>query len=426
MPPFRRTLTDFCRGAAGAVPAGVVASVIAAAGATFLLPQSHATELAGPSRLKSSQHYRVHSELSADLTAEIVEELERCHSEFTRRIGAFVPKQIEDAGSDVYDVHLFETQAAYARFTGGEVPNSAGAFHSGKRVLCAYLEEQGHAEIKATLRHEAFHQFAHEHFGPGLPIWANEGLAQLFEHGIRVGEDLEMGQLPPGPLREVQAAVKEGRLIDFGEMVSIGDKDWQRRMRSRETGALLYGQAWAMTHFLVYAVDGEGRPLYRGRFNDFLRAVAEGTPGRQAFEANFGTNYDGFRERFERFVLSLGPTEPAKSVDDQEILAKMLILLHHRGTGFSRVSDFREHVRRYGIVLHRTRNHVSWKTADDPGVYFLDTRNRPLDRQSLRFVPDPTGELPQLIRKPGDGRVYRTRFYRLHGKLLHETTVDLE
>lgn len=427
----RAQLLEFYRGLTRGLPGGILAALIVAMPVLIgLSPSAEGAAVASRGRVVETQNYRVHSELPQPITSEIVEELERCHDEFTRRIGAFAPRREQQADADdkdgKYNVHLFVTQKGYEAFTGGGVPNSAGAFHPGKRVLCAYLEGQGHAEIKGTLRHEAFHQFAHEHFGPSLPVWVNEGLAQVFEFGVRVGSDLEMGQVPPGVLHEVQAAVRERRLVDFGEMITLDDKGWARYMADRNRGGALYAQAWAMTHFLVYAADAAGRPLYRPRFNEFLKTVAEGEPGLRAFREHFGTNLDGFRDRFERYILALGPTQPAETLDHQDVLAKMIILLHQRGTDFDRVEAFREYVRRYGIVLHRTRNNVTWTTDPDPGVYFLDTRGRPLEGRRLRFYPDPTGELPQLIRRPGDGVVYRTRFYRLDERLLHETTCERE
>ena len=386
-------------------------------------------------RVVETESYRLHSELPPAVTNDLARELELCHDDYSHRLGSFsAPVAVgrfraghrDDAGDTRYDVHLFATEGGYGRATGEEVPNSAGLFSPGRRALFAHAEGQGRGELKATLRHEAFHQFAHDRLGPGLPTWVNEGLAQVFEFGVRVGDALEMGQVPPGPLREVQAAVRGGTLIDFADLLDMDGRRWAHGMGDQRRGALMYAQSWAMTHFLVYAAGEDGRPLYRPRFNAFLRDVAAGTPGRRAFERHFGTNLGGFRERFESYVNGLAVTEPARTADDQDVLALMLILLHHRGVSFDQPGEFHDYVRRHGFVLHRERNGVQWSTHADPGVYFLDNRGRSLGDRGLRFEPDPAGELPALVRRPGDGRVYRTRFARMNGALFHETTVERE
>lgn len=406
----------------------------------LVLPTPAVTgEAANASRVLQTENYRIHSELPADLTRELADELEKCHADYSRRLGSFAIEStngvrgkvnrsaITMADSDGrYAVHLFSTQAGYETFTGGAVVNSAGAFHPGKRSLCAFLEGQGRGEIKQTLRHEAFHQFAYEHLGAGVPVWVNEGLAQVFEYGVRVGDELLMGQVPTGPLHEVQAAIKGGKLIDFHELLSLDDRGWSRRMADRSYGGLMYAQSWAMVHFLVYAADADGVPIYRGLFNAFLADIAAGETARTAFPKHFGTNLDGFRARFEQYVQALQPTGVAEMLDRQDVLARMLILLHGRGMSFDQMEQFREYVRRYGIVLHRTRNGVTWSTEADPGVYFVDTRGVWLDDRRLRFVIDPAGELPSLVRRPGDGLVYRTQFYRQDGALQHETLCERE
>jgi hypothetical protein len=406
-----------------------LALLLAFAGATA---SSASTARAADRPTLVTENYAIHSDLPAEVTRELARELERCFADYSKRLEVFsqaAPRgrmrndahHHADAGR--YSVHLFASEASYAAFTGNELPNSAGLFHPGRRSLCAFLEGQGTAELKRTLRHEAFHQFAHKRIGPGLPIWVNEGLAQVFEHGLRLDDDLLMGQVPPAALREVRRAIGEGRLLSFGEMLDLNDRQWGRIMADRDAGSLLYAQAWAMVHFLVYAADANGTPLYRERFNAYLADIAGGTLADQAFAAHFGTNLAGFRQRFETYILALQPTAPAETADKQDVLARMLGLLHERGIRFDDVADFREYVRRYGLVLHRSRNGTQWRTHDDPGVYFLDARGRVLPSHRLRFEVDPAGEMPALVRRPGDGIVYRTRFYRLGEDLFHETTL---
>ena len=99
-----------------------------------------------------------------------------------------------------------------------------------KRALAVYLEGQGRAEMRKTLRHEAFHQFAHEKIGRGLPVWVNEGLAQLFEEGVWVDGELRIGQVTPQRLRQLRHDIEAGRLMDFETLLKRDNEAWARTL----------------------------------------------------------------------------------------------------------------------------------------------------------------------------------------------------
>ena len=58
-----------------------------------------------------------------------------------------------------------------------------------------------------TLQHEAFSpvRLLSPSWCKNLPIWLNEGLAQLFEEGIWTGKSFMMGQIPPRRIRQLVA-----------------------------------------------------------------------------------------------------------------------------------------------------------------------------------------------------------------------------
>ncbi len=373
----------------------------------------------GPRRFETA-HYRVHTDLDEALSRDLADELEFCYGEFTRRLEMFRSRDA-DSGGEKFNVYLFAREADYNRFTGGRFPNTGGIFMSGPRALAVYLEGQGRAAMRKTLRHEAFHQFADDRLGDGLPVWVNEGLAQIFEESVRVGDGLRIGLLPPERLRQLRYDNERGRLFDFATLIRYSDDDWARTLIDRGRAATQYTQAWAMVHFLLYASGPDGRPLYRERFNRMLERVAAGADGWTAFTAEFGTNFAGFRGRFDAYVAALQPSEEARMLEDQRILAELLVLLKQRNVGFSDAGDFERHVVERKYRLECRRDDVTWSTDADAGVYFRDARDRPLTPRGLRFVPDPGGAMPALERRPGDGLTYRTRFYNLAGRVLHET-----
>jgi hypothetical protein len=374
-------------------------------------------------RTLATQHYLIHTDLDDDLARELADELEFCYGEFSRRLSMF--DDLGRPGSDKpFDVYLLKNHSDYVKLSGGEFPNTGGLFLSQKRLLAVYLEDQGREQMRKTLRHEAFHQFAHEKVGPDLPVWLNEGLAQLFEESLRIEDQLRVGLVPPDRLRQLQHDISEGRLEDFEVILRLNEEGWSRTLADRGRAATHYTQAWAMVHFLIYAQDAAGNALYRDRFNAMLLDIAEGKTGWVAFTDRFGKNLDGFRQRFTQYVQGLLPTPEAKTLDDQRVLAELLVLLRQRGMSFKSVEEFREHVVERRYRLECRRDDVFWSTDPDVGVYFRDARGRLLDGRRLAFMPDPLGELPQLIRRPGDGLVYQTRFYLLNDRLMHETRCE--
>ncbi|MEM1012534.1 MAG: DUF1570 domain-containing protein [Planctomycetota bacterium] len=372
--------------------------------------------------LVETRHYRVHSDLPEDVVREMAAELEWCYQRYATRLSSLTPRQNSDR--DLHEVRLFADHASYVRHAGAT--NSGGLYDSRRRLLLAFLGDRGRAGLKKTLRHEAFHQYAYEALGPGLPLWVNEGLAQLFEHGARVDDHLLLGELPEVPLAIVQRAMHEDRLFDFERLLRMNQREWFSLMDDRETGSVLYAQTWAMVHFLVYAADSEGRPLYRDRFNAFLGLVADGRPAMPAFRDQFGSNLPGFRSRFEAWLVQCRPTPVARELDRHDVLARMLGQLAERGVRFDRIGDFRDHAVRHALRLHREEDGIERVSDPDVEIYFSDSRGRPLGVDRLRFDLDVAGELPQLVTRPGDGYVYRTRFHRdpsRGGRIFHETFI---
>lgn len=359
------------------------------------------------------------------MARDLARDLEFCFGEFSRRLAVF--DGMGRPGSDQpFNVYLFTKHADYVKFTNGEFPNTGGIFISRKRALAVYLEDQGREQMRKTLRHEAFHQFAFEKIGPGLPVWLNEGLAQLFEESIRLNDDLRIGLVPPDRLRQLQHDIAKGRLIDFETILKLNDDAWARTLADRGRAATQYTQAWAMVHFLIFAQDAKGNALYRERFNSMLRDIAEGRTGWGAFTKHFGQNTDGFRERFIQYSQGLASTGESKTLEDQRVLAELLVLLRQRGQTFKSLESFRQHVVERRYRLESRRDDVTWSTDADVSVYFRDAQGRPLNGQQLRFLPDPFSEMPSLERRPGDGLVYRTRFYTLGGRMMHETACEPE
>ena len=368
-----------------------------------------------------SEHYCIHSDLDPRLVRELGKELDWLSNAYATRMSVLAVPRPSD---EPYTVRLYSHRDDYIRHNPNGGSTTAGLYDSRRRLLAAFNGDGGTERLKRTLRHEAFHQWAYESIGPGLPVWANEGIAQLFEYAVRVDDQMMMGEVPEVSLKIVKMAIAEGRLIGFERMIRMTSREWFRLMEDEQASARLYAQAWAMTHFLAYAQDAHGRPLYRDRFNRFLTDIAEGRPAQAAFRRSFGTNVDGFQRRFTQFVLQLEPTPLSRQLDMQNILGAMVIHLAERGDRFDTIEDLRRNIASNGLQLYRDQAGVSRVSDSDPMVYFRDTRGRVMGRDRMMLHADLRGELPQLVVRPGDGHTYRTRFYRQNDLMLTETRVS--
>lgn len=370
-------------------------------------------------RYYQTKFYRLYTDVDPELARDLSRRLDGMFDEYSRRLNAFGSEE------DRKDVYVFSTRDAYAQFIEERLPNSGGVFIPSRGVLAAYEEGQGRDSLKRTLQHEAFHQFAYSTIGPKMPVWLNEGIAQLFEEGIWTGDRFVLEQVPPRRLRQLQADVREGRLTAFESFVKRDGREWMRVMRDRERGSTQYNQAWAMVHFLVYAVGPDGQPLYRQRLFDMMKMIQAGTSAENAFAATFGNNFAGFEKRFSEYLRTLRPSREAAYVEQIEVLADMLVQLDKQSIGFDEIDAFKNHLIEGGYRLHYTRGNMTWSSNDDVRVYFNDLDGRPLSSTQINFVRRQAAPLPDIVLRPPGPLEYRARFHRnADGSLEREITVS--
>lgn len=355
-----------------------------------------------------TQHYNLHTDVGVDFADDLGGQLDAMFDEYSRRLGAFGTKV--DGRRDVW---VFTRKIDYVKFIDDRLPNTGGVFIPSKNCLAAYLEGQGRDALRRTLRHEAFHQFAFEVIGPNLPVWLNEGIAQVFEEGIYTGDRFLIEQVPPRRLRQLGDDMKNGRLVPFDDFVFMDHKTWALNMRDRDKGATQYNQAWAMVHFLVYARDPRtGEPAYRQRFFDMLTAIRSGTPADEAFTAQFTTNFDGFQRRFIEYARALQPTREAIYMENAEVVSDMMVeIFGQESRTFRSISDLRTHLERGRYQLKYTKGQLRWTTNPDVDVYFKDADGRDLPTSEVELVRNPGSPLADLVMRPIGPLQYRARFY---------------
>jgi hypothetical protein len=372
-------------------------------------------------RTTETAHYIVHTDVDPELAQDLARRMDSMYDEYARRLVEFAPPQ----DGKRFEVYIYRRRADYLNFTNNRYPNTGGMFMSGRNTLAAVLEGQGRDALRRTLQHEAFHQFAFTAIGPNLPIWVNEGLAQVFEEGIFNGQQFWLGQVPPRRLRQLEADMAARRLLDFPTLLAMSDDQWNEGLADKLKAATQYSQAWAMTHFLVFAPDADGNPRYRSRLIDMLRAVhTNGAEGMPAFTGAFGDNIAGFQRRFVEYANQLTATPQATYIEHQDVLADMLTELRSRGHQFTTLGAFRQKVIDGGYRIEYTKGQVRWNTDRDAQVYFSDLSGRAFDSARLYLDPRPGAPIPDLVSKPVPGMTLRTRFTGDSAHVEHELLVE--
>ena len=372
-------------------------------------------------RTYQTEHYRLVTDVDPDLAADLSRRMDAMFEEYSTRLAGFA----RDDATKRFNVFVFTKRNDYMRFIDNRLPNTGGVFIPQKDALAAFLETQGRDALRRTLQHEAFHQFAFQHVSDDMPLWINEGIAQLFEEGIWTGRGFIVAQAPPRRIRQLRADMVAGKLTPFDDFIAIDHQTWARNMRDRERGATQYNQAWAMIHFLVYATDQQGRPAYRKEFNQLLRKINEGTDGQTAFKQVFGENFRGFQQRFVEWAQTLQPSREASYVERLEVLADLMMLLRERGVKFDSPVDMRKHLAAGRYQLQYTKGQLRWSSESDINVYFKDLDGRELSREQIRFDARGGTPLPDVVLAPSGPLEYRARFYvAADGKLEREIVVS--
>jgi len=375
---------------------------------------------AAPLGTIETRHYVVHSDLPSDLTRDLAVRLDAMYDEYARRLVAFSSA----ATPERFNVYVFSNRKEYAKLTGNRFPNTGGIFISSQNLLAGFIEGQGRDALRRTLQHEAFHQFAYTMISPNLPVWLNEGLAQVFEEGIFTGKDFVLGQVPPRRIRQLQSDIAEGRFIQFKQMLSMDDAAWAQNLNDRAIATAQYNQAWAMVHFLIYALDDQGQPRYRDRLLSLLTRIHNRQDPQAAFEQCFGENIAGFENRFRENVASITATHAATYIEHQDVLADMLVAMRKDGKEFDTLPEFKKQVEKGQYRIEYRKGQLTWNTEKDPSIYFRDLQGQSLATSRMYFQHRAGAPCPDIVCRPTDEAQLRTIFSYNDGEVEHETVVE--
>jgi hypothetical protein len=375
----------------------------------------------GAMRVVLTTHYRIHTDLDPELADDLSRRMDAMYGEYGRRFASFKADEGERPRLEAF---LFRHQDEYLKFTDEKLKNTGGVYMPHRNLLAAFLDGQGRDGLRRTLQHEAFHQFAFNNISTNLPVWLNEGLAQMFEEGIWTGDSFWIGQAPPRRIRQLRSDTENQKIIDFQELMSLTPEQWAANLTGdHDLGATQYNQSWAMVYFLVLSKGPDGKEKYRSRLLNMLRLLHEGKDGDEAFHLAFSTNIKGFQDRFFEWAGEFRATEEATMIERQGVLGDLLYELEKRGKKFPDLPSFKRSAVTGGYRMHYAKGELQWDTERDLRVYFADIAGRPLPPEQLCFEKNPAAPLPDILCRCPSYQL-RTRFYQTGDKIEHEVLVE--
>ncbi len=369
-------------------------------------------------KLYRTKYYEIHTDIDDDLVKELALRMDVMLEQYQKQLAEYKlpPDQ------PPMTVFLFKKRDSYMGFTRLAGTNTGGMFVPGPHpFLTSFLEGQGRDELRRTLQHEAFHQFAYYAISQDIPTWLNEGLASDFEEGIWTGKAFVMGQIPPRRIRQLQADVKSGGLVPFSKFLPITPLEWTTTLHADlDKGTMYYNESWAATYYLREVERGDNH----NRYVKLLRKLHDGEDAATAFKETLGKDIRGFQNRFETWATGMTASPEATLIERDSAMADLIERLGEKGQHFRDLLSFRNEVLDKGYTMNYTTKRMKWTPETNSAHFFCDLSNRMYSLQDLYFKPVADAPFPDIVCRAAYQLQVRTHFYKSETGIEHEVLVE--
>ena len=136
--------------------------------------------------------------------------------------------------------------------------------------------------------HEYTHLVIHQ-AGMKLPVWLDEGFAELYGTMMPAGNKIVVGRVIPERL----AGAQQG-LLDLNKVLSVS----RSSSSFHEPGLALafYAESWALVHMLKFS------KAYSSKFDTLLDAIGQGEPSSHALERVYGKPLASIQADLQTYV----------------------------------------------------------------------------------------------------------------------------
>ena len=154
-------------------------------------------------------------------------------------------------------------------------------------------------KIGVDTRPIAIHEYIHllvRHSGLKMPVWLNEGFADLYSTLKPFAGKIVVGELLPGRFQLLQRT----KLLPLETLFAVGHDS--AHYNEKDRAGLFYAQSWAMAHMLNL------NEQYRERFSDLVSALSRGQAAKDAFRDIYGKTLERVEKDLRLYLKSNGFT----------------------------------------------------------------------------------------------------------------------
>lgn len=243
-----------------------------------------------------SPNFELYSQRSPEDARELLHELELFRAVVLERFA--LPERRRQPVT-VFAFASSKLFQSYARVLRGGVQHIGGYYLDGFDRARIVL---GPAVNDTMTKSAIFHEYVHHVVRAGdepLPVWLDEGLAELFATLVVNGRNVELGRPAAGRVLELRGS----KLLPLEQLFALDRAS--PLYADPEHAALFYAQSWALLHFWYF-----GEPKTPPEALDAFLQEARRRPAlppaalRQQFNQAFGIDYPEMEQRLQHYVTS--------------------------------------------------------------------------------------------------------------------------
>ncbi len=226
-------------------------------------------------------HFTIWSCQDEDETLELARNLE-----LFRSVVAFASGQELPTSPVPTHVYAFDTPYTYRPFA---VRGAGGHFEQSLRENTIVLagESTTRYDTVHIIQHEYVHYLLGNHGDFVYPAWYHEGFAEFLGSVQTRDDHVEIGGVPEGRVPTLRGWTPLEKLMGarYGDRISV---------------MALYGQSWALVHYLIFGRDS-GREMNR-ELTRYLRSLERGASVDEAVQQGFGVSVRELDDELRDYV----------------------------------------------------------------------------------------------------------------------------
>lgn len=219
-------------------------------------------------------------------------------------IGAFHAKALQDLQKRENDLKQLYKNKVPVDLNAALLDNRKKIKQADEANLEMVKKERG--KLFERLYHEAFHAYlssaVFETREGGIPVWLNEGLAQIFEAAVFEIGELRIGHADKTRLEAVKLHLNQNNLPSVKDLLTAQSALFLVYHPSeKETSQKMYYASWALAFNLAFKQKILGRQV----LDDYTKALKNGANPIDCFEKLIGMPLQDFEKQHQAYLKGL-------------------------------------------------------------------------------------------------------------------------